>query len=213
VKIAVSFLKYKESIKRTIEEIDRTDADFLHVDVMDGKFVENSFLTIEELQEILPLSKKKLDVHLMVENPDAYIETLVRFNPFCITIHAELQNALDYIKKIKNRNILSGIAINPETKIDTIKFLLDEVDLVLIMGVNPGKGGQELQEVSVHKIKELDMYRSESKHSYLIAIDGGINQNTIKKISDVDICVIGSAISLSDDYQLTLDEIKKIGAR
>ncbi len=213
MKIAVSFLKYKESIEKTIAEINKTDADYLHVDVMDGRFVENTFLTIEELKSILPLSNKKLDVHLMVENPLSYIDVLVGMKPACITVHAEIENTLEFIKRIKNAGIKAGIAINPETKVEDIENVLDKVNQVLIMGVKPGKGGQALQEVSVNKIEELKNYRRENKLSYLIAIDGGINKETIKKVSDVDICVVGSAISLSDDYQLMIDELKNVGAR
>lgn len=202
MKIAVSYLKSKYDLKTTIESIENTDAEYIHVDVMDGNFVENKTYEYEELESILKDTKKKLDVHLMVDNPIKYIIDYKNLKPEFITIHSEInQNIEDLIDLIHSYGIKAGISIKPKTSIEDIEDILDKVDNILIMSVEPGKGGQKFMDNIIYKIDLLNKLRKEKDYNYLISIDGGINNETIEKAKDVDFAVSGSFICMSDDYQ------------
>lgn len=202
MKIAVSYLKSKYDLKTTIESIENTDAEYIHVDVMDGNFVENKTYEYEELESILKDTKKKLDVHLMVDNPIKYIIDYKNLKPEFITIHSEInQNIEDLIDLIHSYGIKAGISIKPKTSIEDIEDILDKVDNILIMSVEPGKGGQKFMDNIIYKIELLNKLRKEKDYNYLISIDGGINNETIEKAKDVDFAISGSFICMSDDYQ------------
>ena len=142
--ISVSFLT-KEEPTIVIEEINNSNADYLHFDVMDGKFVKNRFLTIKQIKEYLNLTNKKKDIHLMVKNPKRYIKSLKKLDIDYITIHYETKNYLKNIKLLKDNNIKVGLSIKPETNVEEIFPLLKDLDLVLIMSVNPGASGQKFR--------------------------------------------------------------------
>ena len=202
MKIAVSYLKSKYDLKTTIKSIENTDAEYIHVDVMDGNFVENKTYEYEELESILKDTKKKLDVHLMVDNPIKYIIDYKNLKPEFITIHSEInQNIEDLIDLIHSYGIKAGISIKPKTSIEDIEDILDKVDNILIMSVEPGKGGQKFMDNIIYKIELLNKLRKEKDYNYLISIDGGINNETIEKAKDVDFAISGSFICMSDDYQ------------
>ncbi len=208
MKVAVSYLKSKYDLKTTIESIENTDADYIHVDVMDGIFVPNNTHDYESLKSVLKDTKKPLDVHLMVDNSIKYIIDYKNLKPEFITIHSEInQNIEDLIDLIHSYGIKAGISIKPGTDIKEIEYLLEKIDNVLIMSVEPGKGGQKYID-SEDKINKLKTLREENNYNYLISIDGGINNETIEKVKDVDFVISGSFICMSDNYQEKIDELR-----
>ena len=209
MKVSVTILKNKESMKKTIEELETTDADYIHVDVMDGKFVPPVVVELHEINELFNDTKKPLDVHLMVENPKDYIDIFKGFdNTKIVTVHAEIDNTEDYIDYIHENNLMSGIAVNPETPISSIESYLKDLDYVLIMGVHPGYGGQKMIPETVDKITELKSLREANDYHYLISLDGGINKETRPLLDGLDVMAVGSFISMSDDFQKSINEIR-----
>ena len=210
VKVSTSILSIKENLLDNIKKINNTTSDFIHLDIMDGIFVNNKTYTFDEIEEIYKITNKPLDVHLMVQEPLKYIEEYKKINPSYITVHYEVPNYIDCIREIKKNNIKAGISIKPNTKVQDIFNILNEVDLVLIMSVEPGFGGQEFISNSINKINELKKYIDENNLDVLIEVDGGINNETSKKCVDagIDILVSGSFITNSDDYQVQIDKLK-----
>lgn len=201
--VSTSFLK-EGSYSNYIEMLNNSNTDYIHFDVMDGKFVENKNLSIKELEKYLKMSKKKNDVHLMVKNPKEYIKTLSIYNISYLTIHKEIENYKEMIKLIKSYGIKPGLAINPETDIEDVFEDLKNVSLVLLMSVHPGKSGQEFIEETTNKISVLKEEIIKKNLNVKISIDGGIKEEVLEKIKDVDIVVSASYI-LND-----LNNINKI---
>lgn len=209
MEIAVSFLKSKYTIEDTIKKINETNAEYIHVDVMDGEFVPNKSFIYNDVKEILKKTNKKLDIHLMVGNPLEYILEYKNLNPEIITIHSEInKNIDDYIDLIKSYNIKVGLSIKPKTSIETIEKYLNRIDNVLIMSVEPGKGGQKFMDSILYKIDILEKLRAENNYNYKISIDGGINEDTIVKVKKVDFVISGSYICMSNDYQSKINELR-----
>lgn len=205
--ISASFLSIKDNIKENIQKLDATSIDMLHVDIMDGVFVENKTWSITEFNNLLMNTTKPKDVHLMVKNVKKYIDDFKILNPNYITFHYEaVDNVLETINYIKKLGIKVGLSIKPHTSVDTIKEYLKDVDLILVMSVEPGKGGQKFIENSINKINYLDKLRKDNHYHYVIEVDGGINNITIKKCSKADIFVIGSYIT-NGDYQEQINKI------
>lgn len=210
MKIEVSFLKSKYDKITTIKKIEDTNCDFIHVDVMDGIFVNNQ---TEDLTKYLKDTKKKLDVHLMCENPLEYIDNYKTLNVEYITIHLEINHdinkLLDYIHSL---NIKTGLSLNPKSKIEDLKPYLDKIDQILIMSVTPGEGGQEFIPESIDKILKLQELKEKNNYNFVINIDGGVNEETIKLISNtkIDMIVSGSYICMSDNYQEKIDKLKEL---
>lgn len=201
MKTAISFLKSKLTYREAIKKIEETNADFIHVDLMDGKFTENRNLEISEVLELLSDTTKPLDIHLMVVEPASYIESLAKLKPAYLTIHAEIKDAFTYIDQIHQLGIKAGIAINPDTSVTSIKDILNKIDYVLVMGVVPGKGGQQMIYETTLKIDELVAIRENEKLNYVISFDGGVNDSTIPFVKNSDILVAGTFVCMSDDYQ------------
>ncbi len=194
--VSTSFLS-NESSKDLIKKINETKTNYIHFDVMDGKFTENKFLSIKELEEFLKLSKKNNDVHLMVKDPSKYIKVLSSYNISYLTVHYEIKNVEKYIDMIKSCGIKVGVSINPDTDIENIFPLLDKVNLVLVMSVYPGKSGQKFIEEVVDKITKLKQEIINRKLNVKISIDGGICEEVLKHLNAVDI-VVSSSYVLSD---------------
>ena len=207
MKLAVSILSVKNDYKNWIKKLNETNITKLHLDIMDSTFTPSSSFSIQEAYEISELSKKDLDVHIMSTNLDNILDDYIKLNPETINIHYEASNNIEkYINKIKKNNIKVGIAINPETNISEIYSYLDKIDQVLIMSVNPGKGGQEFKEETIEKLKLLNNLKSNYK--FIVEVDGGINNNTIKKVTDlVDIVVSGSYITKDNNYEEKINDI------
>ena len=204
MKVAVSILSEKDNYKESIEKINKTDTDYLHLDIMDSSFTESSSFSLNESKEIKELCNKKIDVHIMSTNLSEYIN----INPYNITFHIENNDIEKYIDLIKEKNIKVGLAINPDTDLSTIYPYLDKIDRVLVMSVVPGKGGQKFMESVIPKLKYLK--ENKDKYNYEIGVDGGINSDTVNFVKDyVDIVVSGSFITNSNDYQESIDELKK----
>lgn len=193
--VSGSFLSNNDKLYE-INRLNNSNVDYIHFDVMDGKFVSNKNITVSELPKLIDNVKKKIDIHFMVSNPDKYIEKICYYNIEYITIHYEIKNLEDYIDKIKNYGFKVGIAIKPETDIEKIYYLLDKVNLVLIMSVEPGKSGQKFIDVS-DKINKLKQEIINRKLNVKISVDGGINEEVLIYVKEADILVSSSFI-LSD---------------
>lgn len=204
--ISGSFLKIqedKEKIKKLNDVVDQ-----IHFDIMDGKFTENKTLPIHKIEENLKDITKPIDIHLMVFDVQKYVKEVLKFNPSYITFHIEATDTpKSFINLIKENKVKVGLAINPETNFDNIYPYLDSVDLVLVMSVHPGKGGQPFIDIT-DRIKKLREFRQKNNLSYLIEVDGGINNETIKKVKKADIAVSGSYITDSEDYQEKIDMLR-----
>lgn len=209
IEVSTSLLSIKEDLYQNIKKLNNTSTDYIHVDIMDGKFVNNTSFNFDEIKKISTITSKPLDVHLMVKNPESYTEEYKTLNPKYITIHYEIDNLDKYIKQIKDNNIKIGISIKPETDVENIIPLIKEIDLVLVMSVDPGYGGQKFIDTSLDKIYNLKKYINGNKLNTLIEVDGGINNINSKKCIDngVDILVSGSYITNSDNYE---EQIKKL---
>ena len=209
MKIAVSYLSSKYNKEETIRLIEETNADYLHVDLMDGGFVPTKNFTILEVLSLLKHHTKPLDIHLMVFDPIIYIHDLAKLKPKYITFHVEAtKEVVKTIEEIRKQGIGVGLSIKPNTNLYELMPYLSLVDLVLIMSVEPGKGGQEFMPSSVLRLAELLKYREDNNLSFQIEMDGGINKDTIKQVANLDIAVSGSFICKSDNYQDRIDELK-----
>ena len=205
--ISVSILSKKDDYKETIAKLNKTTSDYLHLDIMDNTFTNNISFSYLQAKEISILNNKKLDIHLMSTNLDNILNDYIKLKPNIISIHYEIKKDLNkYINTIKDNNIKVSLAISPNTKVKDIIDYLDKIDIVLVMGVEPGEGGQEYIKDTTNKLKEL--YSLKDKYNYLIEIDGGINDKTIIDIKKyVDIIVSGSFIVNNDNYQKQIDKL------
>lgn len=208
MKISASFLSIKEDLKNNIKKLDNSNIDYLHLDIMDNIFVPNITWHIEEITNLLDDTKSKRDVHLMVKDVISYIDEYSKLNPEFITFHFEAAtNVLDIINYIKNKNIKVGLSIKPNTKVEEIVKYLPFIDLVLVMSVEPGFGGQAFIPDSINKIEELYNIRAYNNYNYLIEVDGGINSSNIKDLDKCDIVVVGSFITNNSDYNKAISEL------
>lgn len=198
MELSVSILNSKDK-KEIIKILNDTDISYIHMDVMDGKFVSQQTLPYQELIDISKESNKKLDVHLMMEDPEEYIEHIKELkNIDNITIHLEINKDIKHIlNKIKELGIKRGLSIKPNTSIKNLIPYLEDIDLILVMTVEPGLGGQPFLEESTSRLKQIkDLVKDKN---ILLEVDGGINSETINKVKEADIAVVGSYITKSDD--------------
>ena len=211
MKISVSILKNKTSFEDCIKEVEKTDADFIHVDVMDGKFVNNKTFEIDDVLRLFKDTSKDLDIHLMVNHPKEYIDAFSKLKT-CkyIIIHEEINHDIaDLIEYIHFKGKKAGIAINPYTKVEAVKPYLENVDYCLIMGVIPGFGGQEMITSTTMKIDELMRIRDDLDYHFEISFDGGVNGDTIKLLDGLDIAVSGSFVTTRDNYQKQINILRR----
>jgi len=210
-KIAPSILSANFSkLGDEIKEVEKGGADYIHVDVMDGHFVPNITIGPLIVEAIKPVTSLPLDVHLMIENPDNYVKDFADAGASIITVHQEASIHLHRtIQLIKNTGVKAGVVINPATPVEMIKDILPEVDLVLIMSVNPGFGGQSFITHTIQKIKQVAAWRNEMSLSFEIEVDGGVNVHTAKMCTDAgaDVLVAGSAVFGQLDRQKAINEI------
>lgn len=206
--VSASFLGMKENRKENILKLVHSGADFLHIDVMDGNFVSSKTESFSSLKRVLPLSAS-FDVHLMTEDACSYIEEYSFIRPKYMTIHLEIDGVLRAIDFIKEKNMKVGLSIKPGTPICKLRPYLPFIDLVLVMTVEPGKSGQTFITNTVNKVNELKRIREINNYHYLIEVDGGINEETIKLCKGADIVVSGSYITNSENYEKQIDKLKK----
>lgn len=209
MKIAVSYLTSYYSTEKTIEKLQESESDYIHVDLMDGGFVPKKNFNIDEVLTLLKNSKKKLDIHLMTFDPIIYIEKLATLNPEFITFQIEsTKDIVKTIEVIKKHNIKVGLAISPETNLLELMPYLALIDLVLIMSVTPGEGGQSFIKDSVLRLNEIITMREVNNLHFLISMDGGINNETIKLVSNLDIAVSGSYVCNSNNYNERIENLR-----
>ncbi len=206
MKISGSFLTIQEDPNKITKLNEVTD--YMHFDVMDGKFTENPTLPFEKIiQNTIKVTNPK-DIHLMVNDIKKYVDITSSINPDYITFHKEAsKNILEDIKYIKDKNIKAGVAINPETDVNEIIDYLKDIDLVLVMSVHPGKGGQKFIDIE-DKINKLTDYRNKNDLNYIVEVDGGINDQTINKVKNADLVVVGSFITNHEDFQKQVNKLK-----
>lgn len=194
-----------------VAEVEAGGADWLHVDVMDGHFVPNLTFGPLVLGAISPLTKLPLDVHLMIERPEQYIPAFAEAGAHVITVHAEACVHLHRVLHlIKEHGVKAGVAINPATPVSAIREVLEDVDLVLVMTVNPGFGGQAFIPATLRKIRELDALKAEHGYDYRIEVDGGVSASTAPLVVEAgaDVLVAGNAVFGRSDRSAAMAEIR-----
>ena len=199
------------NLNKDIELINRSDADWFHLDVMDGVFVPNISFGFPIIKAIKKLSTKPLDVHLMIVNPDNYTLAFKEVGADILTVHLEACSHLHRsIQNIKNLGMKAGVAINPHTPIESLKDIISDIDLVCLMSVNPGFGGQKFIENTFEKVRNLKLLIEQKKSNALIEIDGGVDLKNYKKLieSGANILVAGNTVFNSENPTETIKLLK-----
>ncbi len=214
IKIAPSILAADlMNMKEEIELVDNYGAEYIHIDVMDGQYVENIAFGPNIVKSIRPLTKKVLDVHLMITPVAKYIDAFIKGGADIISFHPDAdKNTQDIIKQIRSNNCKVGIAVHPKIKISDIEIFLDDIDCVIVMTVVPGFGGQKFMHSEVKKITELDNIKKQKNLKFEIEVDGGINHETGKicREKNVNILVAGSYIFSSgkENYKKMINSLR-----
>jgi ribulose-phosphate 3-epimerase len=202
-------------LRNEMNKVTEAGADWLHVDVMDGNFVPNLTLGMPIVKSIKPHAKIPLDVHLMIERPERYIEEFIKAGSDFLTLHVESTSVLEEsLKKIRTLGAKAGITLRPKTRLEDIKPYLSLVDLVLVMTVEPGFGGQSFMQEQVKKISQLKKWREEGLGSYLIEVDGGIAEATAQVCIEAgaDVLVAGSAVFKGEktvsNYKINIEKLR-----
>lgn len=213
LKLAPSILSADfASLLEDVKKIEEGGADYIHVDVMDGHFVPNISFGAPVMKSLNGKTSLPYDVHLMIENPDKYIDNFITPQTEYITVHQEACVHLHRtIQNIKSKGVGAGVSINPATPVSTLECILEDVDLVLVMSVNPGFGGQKFIGSAMDKVRQLAALKKEKNLDFVIEIDGGITLDNIDEVMDagVEMAVAGSAVFKADDVIKTVKEFKK----
>ena len=203
----------KEDYPRVIKLLEKINVSMLHLDVMDGVFVPNTTYNSEEVEKIKKQTSLIIDTHLMVSDVDNKIDEYISTKSDYITFHYEAaKSPREIINKIKNAGLKAGISIKPNTPVEVLDSYLEDIDLVLIMSVEPGFGGQKFIEGVTTKIEYLDLVRSKISNKFIIEVDGGINPDTLKNVKDsgADAVVVGSYLMNKEDVEKTYKELANI---
>ncbi|MEW7279851.1 ribulose-phosphate 3-epimerase [Aquimarina sp. 2201CG1-2-11] len=201
------------NLQRDVEMINQSDADWFHIDIMDGVFVPNISFGMPVLRDIVKHANKTIDVHLMIVDPDRYIKTFADLGSNILTVHYEACTHLHRtLQAIKAEGMKAGVAINPHTNVSLLEDVIKDIDLVCIMSVNPGFGGQSFIENTYKKVQQLRDIISRNNASTLIEIDGGVTSKNAKQLVEAgaDVLVAGSFVFKSDNPTQTIKELKEI---
>ena len=206
--VSASFLS-SDFPPNDLKKLNETDVDYIHLDIMDGKFVSNKTMPFREMKNIYKFTDKRLDVHLMVDKPEKYIPLYAELNSEYITFHVEATDeVVENLELIKSYGIKCGLSIKPNTPVKDLVPYLPLLDLVLVMSVEPGMGGQKFIDETTKKLEELRVLLNEYKANVLINVDGGINESTKEKVKLSDMVTAGSYIIKSDDFQKRIDNLR-----
>ncbi|MDD2621542.1 MAG: ribulose-phosphate 3-epimerase [Bacteroidales bacterium] len=201
------------NLQRDIEMLNQSNADWFHVDIMDGNFVPNLSIGFPVLKAIATYARKPLDIHLMIQNPDFYIERFcVEAKASILTVHYEACTHLHRtLRSIKKMNVKTGVSLNPHTPVDVLEDIICEADLILLMSVNPGFGGQKFIQQTYHKIQKLKAMIQAQNLNTLIEVDGGVDVINYKQLleSGVDVLVCGNAVFSSENPRETINLLKQ----
>lgn len=201
------------NLQRDIEMINSSEADWFHIDIMDGVFVPNISFGMPVLEAIAKHAKKSIDVHLMIVDPDRYIKTFAALGANVLTVHYEACTHLHRtLQAIKAEGMKAGVALNPHTPIALLEDVIQDIDLVCIMSVNPGFGGQSFIENTYKKVSQLKELITKNNAKTVIEIDGGVTNKNAKQLADAgaDVLVAGSFVFKSENPIATVSELKKI---
>ena len=201
------------NLERDCKMVNASDADWFHIDVMDGVFVPNISFGTPILNVLKKCAKKPLDVHLMIVNPDNYLEKFAELGSSVLTVHAEACTHLHRtVQKIKSLKMKAGVAINPHTPISSLESIINEIDLVCVMSVNPGFGGQSFIENTYQKVDDLKSLINKKNSKALIEIDGGVTSENAKKLVEkgADVLVAGSFVFKSDNPTETISTLSNL---
>tara|TARA_B100002019_G_scaffold288897_1_gene303437 strand:- start:95 stop:748 length:654 start_codon:yes stop_codon:yes gene_type:complete len=202
------------NLKKDIEMVNDSEADWFHLDIMDGHFVPNISFGIPVVKSIKKYAKKTLDVHLMIKNPEDYIEKFIEVGADIITVHAEAckENTAHILREIKQRNTRAGLAINPNTDYKVIEEYINLIDVVCLMGVFPGFGGQKIIDSTFQRCKAIREIIIKNKRKCHLEVDGGVTKENANKLleSGADVLVAGSYVFHSNDPKQSISMIKNI---
>ena len=199
------------NLEKEIKSICEAGCDLVHVDVMDGHFVPNLTIGPVVVEPVSKASTKPLDIHLMVENNNFFVDLFAPLKPKYLSFHIESEkHPHRLIQKIRSLGISPAITLNPHTKVEDIEYLLEDLDMVLLMSVNPGFGGQKFIPSVIEKVKKLKELIKKKNPNCLIEVDGGVSDKNIKELKDagVDVVVAGSFVFGSSDYKKAIDSLK-----
>ena len=208
MKVSASFLS-SNNIPKDLMKLNETDIDYIHVDIMDGKFVDNKTMPFKEMRHIYEYTSKRLDVHLMVENPSKYIPLYAELNTEYISIHVEIEEDIKKdLELIRSYSIKPSLAISPDTKVQDLIPYLPYIDMILVMSVYPGKGGQEFIKETKNKIDDIKSLIDSYKFPIIINVDGGVTAESKKYCQKADILTSGSYIVKSDNFQEKISSLR-----
>ncbi|MEM7645992.1 MAG: ribulose-phosphate 3-epimerase [Pseudomonadota bacterium] len=199
------------NLENEIQSLMNLGVEWIHVDVMDGHFVPNLTIGAPVVKSLRKMKSAYLDCHLMIEEPERYVDDFIKAGADNITVHIESQGDIPaLLKKIKQAGVHAGITLRPQTELVDIKECLPLIDLALVMTVNPGFGGQSFMEDQVEKVTQLKKLREENNYSYKIQVDGGVNAQTKRQLLDADVLVAGSFIfKHPEGYETALNQLKE----